>query len=277
MMTPEIVGIRRGPYISHACIQCGKIRWVTPCKIARGKHLRCSACARRKGLGTNYHVKHACVDCGKIRLVVPSRLALGQSQRCLRCERRARAGSLQDRFNARVDKNGAVPDHNPDLGPCHIWMGEIRPLGYGAMMVYGEHKAAHHIAFYLAHGRWPAPGKFICHHCDVKRCVNFQHLYEGDTNTNVRDKSKRGLQVEHERHPMAKLRDRDVCEIWRANRAGESQSAIARRFGVNKVTINGILHGRTWRGVVALPRWIDPTCVTRRALKRANRILHGRA
>ena len=38
---------------------------------------------------------------------------------------------LEDRFWAKVDKNGPVPAHRPELGPCWIWTAARFKRGYG--------------------------------------------------------------------------------------------------------------------------------------------------
>src|SRR5690348_8449196 len=39
--------------------------------------------------------------------------------------------SSLDRFWAKVDKNGPVPEYRPDLGPCWLWTASTRPSGHG--------------------------------------------------------------------------------------------------------------------------------------------------
>jgi len=41
------------------------------------------------------------------------------------------SATLEDRFWAKVDKNGPVPAHRPELGPCWIWTAARFKRGYG--------------------------------------------------------------------------------------------------------------------------------------------------
>jgi hypothetical protein len=110
---------------------------------------------------------------------------------------------LADRLWARVDKNGPVPLHRPDLGPCWIWTGAtngndgrgviFRGRGEGLILVPRA-------AFLIAHGRLPLPEKpFALHHCDNPPCAKSiddehgaAHIYEGTDLDNVRDTLARG-------------------------------------------------------------------------------------
>lgn len=42
---------------------------------------------------------------------------------------------------------------------------------------------------------------YLCHTCDVPRCVNPAHLYEGNASTNGRDAHARGLYGRRTRRP----------------------------------------------------------------------------
>ena len=70
---------------------------------------------------------------------------------------------------------------------CWIWKGTFGSNGYGRFKVpYLGSEHAHRVALALKLGRLII-GKFACHHCDNKRCVNPAHLYAGDHESNTRD------------------------------------------------------------------------------------------
>jgi hypothetical protein len=81
----------------------------------------------------------------------------------------------EDRFWAKVDKNGPVPDCRPELGPCWIWQGAPKQEGYGDFYYRGKHEYAHRLSY-----QWsvkPIPdGLHIDHLCRVRICVNPAHL-----------------------------------------------------------------------------------------------------
>ncbi len=91
------------------------------------------------------------------------------------------------RFWKRVNKNGPVPAHRPDLGPCWLWMlkrGEPCD-GYGSFKFRGQRFMAHRIAVRLVRGRirllWDPD-----HLCLLKCCVNPDHIEEVPHGVNVR-------------------------------------------------------------------------------------------
>lgn len=88
---------------------------------------------------------------------------------------RDRRQSPEERFWSKVDRNGPVPEHRPDLGPCWLWTGGTSH-GYGAFdrRQFGT-GSAHRIAYMLVVG--PIPERTEPDHlCRVKLCVNPAHL-----------------------------------------------------------------------------------------------------
>jgi HNH endonuclease len=76
----------------------------------------------------------------------------------------------------------------PNSG-CLLWTAATTKKGYGVLRVAGVLKYAHHVAWYLAFGRWP---KQLNHHCDTPSCCETSDLYEGNHVQNSRDCIARG-------------------------------------------------------------------------------------
>lgn len=81
------------------------------------------------------------------------------------------------RFWVKVNKNGPVPAHRPDLGPCWIWTASINKRNnYGQFRLHGRTRKPHQVSWELS-GRPPIPhGKEPDHLCRVRACVNWDHL-----------------------------------------------------------------------------------------------------
>jgi len=77
---------------------------------------------------------------------------------------------------------------------CWLWLGSIHPDGYAIGWFRDLNRTTPVPRVVLAEtlGRPIAPGKYACHHCDNRRCVNPAHIYEGGPASNGQDKAVRG-------------------------------------------------------------------------------------
>jgi hypothetical protein len=96
----------------------------------------------------------------------------------------------REQFEKLIDKNGPVPKHVPELGPCWIWKGSVGSHGYGLFYSSAKSFTAHRFAWTLAHGAITKP--YICHRCDNRLCVNPNHLFEGTATDNNDDMTRKG-------------------------------------------------------------------------------------
>jgi hypothetical protein len=165
-------------------------------------------------------------------------------------------------FWAKVDRNGPIPAHRPDLGPCWIWTGTKGSRGYGNFWYLGATQMAHHVSWWLAVGPIP-DGLWILHHCDNRPCVRPSHLFDGTAQDNTDDmiakgrhegvrlgrlpKPPRRSRRDGPLHHLATLTTAQVEEVRALAESGLSQRQIGLRYGVRQGTISNIILRKTRR------------------------------
>lgn len=104
----------------------------------------------------------------------------------------------------------------------------------------------------------PVPVGLIIRHLDDNPSNNaLSNLAVGTHKDNAADSKRNGHDLSGERHNMAKLTEEDVVAIRVRCRAGESQVALAKEYGVRQGTISAIVRGKLWPdagGPISAPR-----------------------
>lgn len=83
---------------------------------------------------------------------------------------------------------------------CWLWSGHKYRNGYGAIKAFGKMVLTHRFSYELHKGPIPT-GMEILHSCDVKHCVNPEHLRAGNHSENMKEASERGLMKSGKDHP----------------------------------------------------------------------------
>jgi hypothetical protein len=153
------------------------------------------------------------------------------------------------RFWSKVNRDGPVPAHRTELGPCWEWTAFKNPAGYGHFRIGGRggrHFLAHRVAFALESGREPAA--MVLHRCDNPACVRMSHLFEGNNHDNVRDAVEKGrnTRLKGEANGRARFTAADVQAI---RSSSDSLRIMARRYSVSTTAIGKIRRGEAWRHV----------------------------
>ena len=150
--------------------------------------------------------------------------------------------TLQERLWSRVENTGS----------CWLWNGTKSRGGYGRMNVDRKTISVHRVSWNLHNGIIP-DGMFVLHKCDVRNCVNPEHLFLGNNQDNMTDMVNKGRHVaQHmkgELHPLVKLREHEVKEIKKLLSIGGSCKIIAAKYNISPQAISGIKNNRTWRHV----------------------------
>ncbi len=152
-------------------------------------------------------------------------------------------------FWARFDKNGPVPAHKPELGPCWVWTGAIGSHGYGQVSPAGRKvgpKTVHRLAYLIAGGVLAA-GEYVCHHCDHRPCGRPDHLFKGGAGANAQDRESKG-RGNHHHYPIA-LTAEQVLAMRAAYKNGSAKSyaELARQYGVSVSAARQAVLRVTWR------------------------------
>ncbi len=146
---------------------------------------------------------------------------------------------LEERFWKKVVKGES----------CWLWTGAVDGGGYGKIATGGTNSPlleAHRLSWEWAHGSIP-PKIFVCHHCDIRRCVNPVHLFLGYQIDNSRDAKAKGRHAHGERCGRSKLTAKDVLDIRARASAGERHTIIAQHFQITASNVGAIAKRRSWR------------------------------
>lgn len=200
------------------------------------------------------HIIVTCAYCATPFKTWQSKSALYCSRPCYWTDRPSR---LAARFWCKVEKTAG----------CWVWIGAIsRRHGYGKISVGLHPERSNRVAWTLASGEPIPDGLFVCHTCDVRRCVRNDdhgvyivdgvayerrgHLFLAPLPINALDMAEKGRSLRGERNGQAKLTPVEVLEIRRRHAAGGiNQAQLGREYGVSRRTVGMLLSGDRWRHV----------------------------
>lgn len=132
---------------------------------------------------------------------------------------------------------------------CWYWAAYTDALGYGRC-AFPEEPKAHRASWRLFVGDIPQ-GMSVLHRCDVRNCVNPDHLFLGTQADNVADMMSKGRSrvtpLHGEANPHAKLTWAAVDEMRALRASGASVYSLAKRYGVSKMTARRAVTGDSWR------------------------------
>ena len=133
---------------------------------------------------------------------------------------------------------------------CLEFQGVLEAHGYGRICYKGEHILCHRFVLETDIGRKLKSSDYVCHKCHNRKCVNIDHLYLGNYQTNVDDMVKAKRHTLGIRNAQAKLDEMDVvCIRALRKRTNLTMKEIGEKFDVALPTVADILKHRTWRHV----------------------------
>jgi hypothetical protein len=148
-------------------------------------------------------------------------------------------------FWKKVNKNGPIPKHCPQLGRCWIWIGGKDRAGRGHFSYVKNgvriNLTAPRFSFEQEYGPLPASKPFACHHCDNPPCIRPSHLFVGSHQDNMDDCKNKGRMLAGEDNPQARLTLAQARKIRSLYAAGShSQESLGKQFGLSQVAVGRI-------------------------------------
>ena len=151
--------------------------------------------------------------------------------------------TLESRFWERVTPGAPDECWLWPVPPSHTY-GRIRSEQYRG----GKNVPTHRLSWEIHFGPIP-DGMIVCHKCDTPACVNPAHLFLGTTADNMKDREEKGRHGFYDQSVLSPLSSEQVVDIRQRHAQGETQSALAREYGVCLNTVHKIVHRRSWRHV----------------------------
>lgn len=128
-------------------------------------------------------------------------------------------------------------------GGCWLWRLGVVSTGYAHFCG----KLAHRVSYRFYKGEIPK-GMVVMHSCDVRHCVNPDHLSIGTHKMNMEDMIRKGRQRTASprfglANKLCKFTVEDVMEIRRLYASGVTMREIAKRFNVRHGTVSKYIRG----------------------------------
>lgn len=130
---------------------------------------------------------------------------------------------------------------------CWIWTGSLANEGYATITHNKRRIMVHREIRHIFAGEQIRQGQWACHTCDVRCCVNPEHIYYGSPRDNAIDTLSRGGRDNT-------LSLGQVREIYLSRDSGKS---LARIFGCSETTISKIRRGHSFAWFTK-PRTAEP-------------------
>lgn len=120
---------------------------------------------------------------------------------------------------------------------CWIWMGRVKENGYGILSFKNKVHHAHRFSYEAYIGAVP-DGLCVLHKCDVRCCVNPDHLFVGTHQDNMDD------MVSKKRHNHKVTEDMVGSLMVGRERYGKTYQELADEHGVSNSTVCKVINAK---------------------------------
>lgn len=163
--------------------------------------------------------------------------------------------TLLNRFNAKFEKHKSG---------CWLWHAGKYATGYGTIRIGSKKNGtarsalAHRVSYELHKGPIEG-GMHVLHTCDVRACVNPDHLFLGTNNDNIQDSMRKNRRKGVKRNrptgltykpwsegrykKQCKLNQKQIDEIRIRKANGETIRGLGKEYGVSATTIHHYTSG----------------------------------
>ena len=134
------------------------------------------------------------------------------------------------------------------MSDCIIHPNKVNQKGYVNISFNGSKTRAHRVSYCIANGVTleSIKGLLVRHKCDVRNCVNPEHLELGSHQDNMDDMVSRGRSKKGEANWNVKINDeqcREILKVYVRGRKGYGLRTLAKKYGVALNTILMIVRG----------------------------------
>ena len=154
---------------------------------------------------------------------------------CRRCATYPKPKGRQQPFDKSIHKTES----------CWLWTGKLTKKGYGQRKVGVKTKPAHRVAWELFCGPIP-DGLLVCHRCDVRHCVNPDHLFLGTHDQNMADMVAKKRQPYGRNNAASKVTEEIVHAIRMDRAQGRVLADIGKKFSVSTSQVYRIVQRQSW-------------------------------
>lgn len=151
----------------------------------------------------------------------------------------------QQSLKSRLLKNKLVDENG-----CWIWQRAVFYTGYPQIKIARKTSYAHRASYEVFKGQIPR-GLNVCHKCDIRLCINPEHLFLGTDLDNERDKKSKMRHVYGTKNGRAILNENKVVFIRRLYKTGNFMiKELAIIYNLSPSGMAKVVNCRTWKYLI---------------------------